>query len=217
MNVANAGPLIESIRFVHGTAPDIDFHAVRMNRSRAALFGCSDPIELSAILNLPEQLNRNSLYRCRVLYTERVLGIEWIPYERRIIRTLRLVEDDSIDYTHKYEDRSRINALYLRRSGCDEILIVKRGLITDTSFSNIAFFDGRGWITPAAPLLKGTKRERLLREGVLIEGEIAPDDLQKFSGASLINAFLDPERDAMIQIKNIFPYPSDEPIPPNRT
>lgn len=58
----------------------------------------------------------------------------------REIRSLRLVAaDDELDYHLKYADRSALARLLQRRDDCDEILIVRDGAITDTSYSNVAF------------------------------------------------------------------------------
>jgi len=70
-------------------------------------------------------------------------------------------------------------------------LIVKNSLITDTSIANIAFFDSIRWVTPALPLLKGTTREKLLREGKIFEENIHVDDLERFSKVALMNAMID--------------------------
>ena len=62
--------------------------------------------------------------------------------------------------------------MFLIRQDKDDILIVKNGLLTDTSIANIALYDGNDWYTPLHPLLKGTKRAELLDKGVLKEKEI---------------------------------------------
>ena len=86
-----------------------------------------------------------------------------------------------------------------------EILILKNGLITDVSFANIAFYDGKGWYTPDSPLLKGTKRAYYIEKGLLIEKRISPADLPKYQKARLINAMLDLEDSHDILIGNINP------------
>jgi 4-amino-4-deoxychorismate lyase len=90
-----------------------------------------------------------------------------------------------------------------RRGDCDDILIVKDGYITDTSFSNIVFFDGEKWVTPARPLLRGTMRESLLKRNLIGEENITVDDLNKIKEARLINAMLPLETGTAIQVENI--------------
>ena len=65
----------------------------------------------------------------------------------REIRSLKVVVDDRIDYSFKSADRSSLNRLTAQKGDCDEIIIVKNGLVTDTSFTNIAVFDGEQWLT----------------------------------------------------------------------
>jgi len=86
---------------------------------------------------------------------------------------------------------------------CDEILIIKQNLITDTSFSNITFFDGTRWITPSSPLLAGTMRSFLIQKQVIVEKEIRVTDLKDFEKARLINAMLPFESGSDIPVENI--------------
>ena len=65
--------------------------------------------------------------------------------------------------------QKKLNSLFQIRQDKDDILIVKNGLLTDTSIANIALYDGNDWYTPLHPLLKGTKRAELLDKGVLKE------------------------------------------------
>jgi 4-amino-4-deoxychorismate lyase len=183
--------LLESIRIKDGALFNAHLHNERMNRSRRALFGCGDEIELRDKVRVPEEFCAG-LVKCRVLYRTDVERVEFANYTKRTVRSLRIVRSDTIEYAHKYEDKSAIQALLALRDGCDDILIVKRGRITDTSFSNIAFFDGARWVTPAEPLLEGTMRAGLLAEGSLVEEEIRARDLARFQLARCINCMLDP-------------------------
>ena len=74
------------------------------------------------------------------------------------------------------------------KGDCDEIIIVKNGLVPDTSFTNIAVNDGDVWLTPKQPLLMGTKRAQLLGEGKLREADITLEQLMKDEKKSLIKA-----------------------------
>ncbi|MEO0333918.1 MAG: aminotransferase class IV, partial [Bacteroidota bacterium] len=124
---------------------------------------------------------------------------EYIP---RTIRSLRLVVHDSIQYDYKFKDHRLINHLFAQRKGADDSLIVKNGLVTDTSYSNIAFFDGQQWFTPNQPLLSGTARARLLDASILYEREITPTDLPHFTHCSLINAML-PLSECVVSVDSI--------------
>ena len=77
-----------------------------------------------------------------------------------------------------------------QRGDADEVVIVKNGLLTDTSYSNIALFDGQRWVTPRHPLLQGTMRQSLLDTGQLVERDIRDDEGGRYEKVSLINAMM---------------------------
>ena len=104
--------------------------------------------------------------------------VEYAPYHMRELKTLQVVEGGDISYEYKSTDRSRLNMLAEKKGNADEVIILKHGLLTDTSFTNIAIHDGNGWITPRRPLLYGTKRAALLDQGVLTEADITIGDLR---------------------------------------
>lgn len=68
---------------------------------------------------------------------------------------------------------------------------MKNGLLTDTSFTNVAVFDGERWLTPKHPLLLGTKRASLLERQVIKEADISVETLMNAQKVSLINAMID--------------------------
>lgn len=182
--------LLESIRVDEGRFFNLPFHERRLNASRRELFGAAEPVDLSASLSIPHRC-RAGLFKCRVLCDDRIRRVEFEAYTRRAVRSLKLVHDDAISYSHKTEDKSAFARLLELREERDDILIVKNGLLTDTSFSNIALFDGSRWHTPASPLLRGTKRAQLISEGILVEEYLTTEDLRRFTSVSLINAMLD--------------------------
>lgn len=107
--------------------------------------------------------------KCRVIYGREIEEITYTSYQIRPVHSLQIVYSDDIDYTYKSTDRSVINELFARRQEQDDILIVKNGLLTDTSIGNIALFDGNEWYTPKQPLLKGTRRASLLAMNLIKE------------------------------------------------
>jgi 4-amino-4-deoxychorismate lyase len=194
--------LLETIKVLSRTLQNTELHNTRMNRTRRELFGSSDYIDLNNYINFPEHL-RNNIYKCRVIYSENIEKVEFHPYTIKPVRTLQLIECDTLEYKYKYLDRNVFDEL-LQQTKCDDILIVKHKLITDTSYSNIVFYNGKKWITPATPLLCGTKREYLLRAGKIDEMEISVKDLKLFEKASLINSMIDLEESPTIEIQNIY-------------
>ena len=181
--------LFESIKILNRKLCNVEYHNERMNNARRELFGSKRSIDLNKVVVVPEDLS-NEVYKCRVIYSENIIAIDFQPYVKKSVRTLKVVHDDGISYAYKYEDRSKI-LRHLSSGDADEILIVKNGLITDTSYSNIVFSDGKNYLTPATPLLKGTKRAKLIDDKIIYEDEIRLGNLHKFKFIYLINAMLD--------------------------
>jgi 4-amino-4-deoxychorismate lyase len=194
--------LIESIKVVNWQLQNTGYHNERLNRSRKELFGIQDAADLSELILLPADLDSGT-FKCRIVYSKIVHSIEFLPYIPRQINSLRLVTADDIDYSYKFQDRNCFKEL-MKDIAEDDILIIKNGFITDTSFSNIVFFDGLNWIMPSTYLLNGTMRKYLLDTKKIIIRDIRPDDIKSFESAKLINAMLDLENSQTIPIKNIY-------------
>jgi 4-amino-4-deoxychorismate lyase len=183
-------PLVESVRIEDKRLQNIEYHNQRMNFARQKLFGCPDFIKLENIIETPQNID-NQVYKCRVEFLASILKIEIEAYTPKKIERLKLVYSDTIDYTYKSTDRGQLNLLLQQKGEADDIIIIKNGRITDSSFSNLAFFDGRNYFTPANPLLKGTCRQRLIDNGTIKEMKIQARDLRNFENVHLINAMLD--------------------------
>lgn len=180
--------LFETIKIIGGEPRNLSLHEERMNRSRHKLFGNSDLLNLAEYITVPDNA-KEGLVRCRVTFGTSVNSVEFFPYIPAGIRTLKIVEAGTLVYDHKYLDRSRLNAL-IDKSAADDILIIKNGCVTDASFANIVFTDGNRWITSDTPLLYGTMRELLIREGIIESDRIKIGDLALFTHFRLINAML---------------------------
>jgi len=194
--------LFETIKIDNSIVCNIDFHNDRMNRSRKALFNADDFFNLTKLIVVPKEI-KSGIVKCRILYDKEIRKIEFFKYAPRVIRSLKLIECNDIDYSFKFDDRTKLNELLKQKGNADDILIVKNKFITDTSFSNIVFHDGEKWITPSTPLLQGTKRTRLLKEGIIIEDEIKVNDMKGFKKAVLINAMVGFEEGAYIDVDRI--------------
>jgi len=178
--------LFETICIQNGAIQHLSLHQKRLDRSQAALFENFESIDLGKILRPP---TGTGTLKCRVLYAERLIDVTYEPYRPRSVKTLRIVESD-LDYGHKFRDRDTIDELFAQRGDADEILIVKKGLVTDTSIANVAFLKEKRWYTPKTPLLHGTTRERLIRSGFLIPREIRAEELESFEAFALLNAMI---------------------------
>ena len=113
-----------------------------------------------------------------------------------------MVYTEKLDYSHKYIERENLNALFTQKGECDDVLIVKKGMITDSSYANVVFFDGKDWWTPKTPLLKGTCRARLLHQGIINEVLLEVNDIKNFKGLKLVNSLRDMDQ-RMIPIDNL--------------
>jgi 4-amino-4-deoxychorismate lyase len=175
--------LIETIRIEDGKIFYIEYHNQRFNRSREELFGVGKHFDLSTILTPPPI----GVYRCRVLYSDTIKSVEYMPYSPKDIKSIKVIKSD-IEYNYKYANREELNLLLDNSS--DEILIIKDNLATDTSIANIAFWDRDRWITPKTPLLAGTTRQRLIDSGFLTQKNIKIDEIYQFNIVSLMNAMV---------------------------
>lgn len=189
---------VETIKIKNGKALALPYHQARMDRTISHLVSTSHEESISHFSFLISHFNHLSptpemdLYKARVVYgAEGVETIEYSPYKMKEIHSLKVVKNDDIDYTYKSTDRSQLNALAAQKGDCDEIIIVKNGLLTDTSFTNLALYDGSSWLTPKHPLLHGTKRAQLLEAGIIREADLTLEDLKRAQKVSLFNAMID--------------------------
>jgi len=195
-------PLIETIKVKEGKLQHLSYHQHRFEASYYKLYKQLTSIKLHEIIEVPETYEK-ACVKLRFLYNQTDCFCQYDYYQPKPITTVKLVVDDEIDYSLKWVDRKAFQRLSAQKGKADEILIVKNGRITDTSFTNIIFFNGKDWFTPKYPLLHGTARARLLNEKKIFTGDIRPDDLKTFQAFKLINAMLDFEEQPAIDIENI--------------
>lgn len=194
--------LLETIQIKHGKPINIDYHSARFNRARAELFGITEPLGLSRFIQIPTEC-LTGLYRCRLVYERDIEEIGFSAYQFRPVKSLKIVEAPDIDYAYKWADRKVFDDLLQQNNGADETIIAKNGLITDCTFANLAFWNGEKWFTPNTPLLKGTKRAKLLEERKIAETEIRVSDVGKYQKICLINSFRDLDFRDSIDVINI--------------
>lgn len=194
--------LLETIMVLNRQPVNLIWHQHRYERAMRELFGIEPVHDLESIISIPDDCDEGIL-RCRVVYGPGSGTVEFSSYVRKKISTLKLVYSNSIDYSFKYYDRTALTQLYDQRKDCDDIIVVKNGLLTDSYYANLVFFDGNEWVTPVAPLLKGTQRSRLLANNCIREAEITTDNYSSFEKVGLINAFNDLAVMPQIDICNV--------------
>lgn len=195
--------LLESLRIEHGQIGLPVYHNRRMNKARQVLFGATDMLDVRQCIG-EATLPQDGVYKCRVLYKTDVQHVEFVPYQKRTVRSLKLVPvPTGFDYAWKYANRTGLDTLFQQRGKCDDVLLVRDGLLTDTSYSNIALFDGVQWHTPAHPLLRGVRVESLIDAGKLHPADIHQRDIPRFRKVILLNAMLGFEDAVEIDVRCI--------------
>ena len=193
--------LLESIKLLDGEFYNLDYHERRMTTSLKKLFQSRSAIHLQDRLQ-SQNPPATGLYKCRIVYGSNLFDIEYVPYNPASPQSLKIVESNTIEYEHKYANRVDIDSLYAKREECDEIIITKNGLVTDSSYANIIFRQDNCWYTPKKPLLKGVKRQELLDKGLIKEKEIPLQDVIQYESIKLINAMRGLEQQE-IDVSNI--------------
>jgi 4-amino-4-deoxychorismate lyase len=195
--------LFETIKVINKKPLNISFHNERMNRSRYELFGLKSELNLTEQIEIPEDISKD-VYRCKVIYSDTIKDVEFRKYSPRNIEKLHLITNDEIEYSYKYLDRKPLDDLVIENCSDEneDILVVKNGRVTDTSYSNIVLFDGKEWHTPKFPLLKGTKRAKLIYEKRILEKDILLEDLMRYEKIILVNAMLDFDLDKSYPIRD---------------
>jgi len=194
--------LLETIKIANRKFENIFFHNERMNNSRKKLFGATDNLKIEDIVQVPFYVT-DGIYKLRIVYSSEIEKIEFLPYKIKNINKLKLIRDDYLEYNFKFADRKALTNHLQNANDADEIIIIKNGLVTDTSYSNLIFFEGKKWVTPSSYLLNGTKRQLLLSTGKIREGVIKEEDIKKYICLKMINAMIDFDESPPIDIKNI--------------
>lgn len=178
----------EVLKLKDGVLLNLAGHQERVNKTLGDFYRTE--IDLSVLREQIPAGMKSGLFKCRVLYSGRIESVEFAPYVFRRPVRVGVVTDNQIDYAYKYADRSRLNAL-LRESGCDDILIVKNGFVTDASSSSLVFESSGRKFTPKDFLLPGTKRKLLLERNEIEEVRIPVAEIRSFDTVYLINAMID--------------------------
>ncbi len=189
MNQHNDFPFFESIRLQDGAFCLLAMHQHRMEETLENHQINQPVFDLKTYLHsftFPEK----GLFKCRLDYGKTLAMPEFIPYRPKLIRTLKCIDCDDVSYNFKYNNREQIAACFAKRGQADDVVILRNGLITDTSYCNIVFFDGKEWITPESPLLKGVQRTFLLNQACIKSGRLHRDDIKNFQKFRLFNAMI---------------------------
>lgn len=199
---------IESIKIEDQEIFLLDHHQKRVNATFAH-FGKEGAIDLKKIYqNL--QHDEDGLFKLKITYSlDKKFRTVMIPYAIPEILNFQLVENNSYDYSFKFEDRHELEKMKMKAKA-EEIIIVKNNHITDTSFSNLLFKRGKDWYTPSTYLLNGVQRQYLLSRKKIKEAEITMQNIKEFSHFQLINALNDFDDMFVYPISKIINLPEND-------
>lgn len=199
---------IESIKIEDKKIFLSDFHQKRVDQTFAH-FGKESSIDLAKIFKNLEH-DEDGLFKLRIAYDlDKRIRTQMIPYAIPEIQDFQLVENNSFDYSFKFEDRKELEKMKMK-SKAEEIIIVKNNHITDTSFTNILFLKGKDWFTPTTYLLNGVQRQNLLKQKKIKEAEITLQNIKQFTHFQLINALNDFDDMFIYPIDRIINLPGNE-------
>ena len=177
----NRETFFETIKVMNGIPLALPYHSERMQRTM--------PNAPQLNLEVPEQFAFGT-YKCRVVYSSQIESIEYLPYTLPDISCVKLVQAPELQYASKFQDRSAIDAFVSAHSEYDDVIFIQDNLITDASFANIAILKDGQWLTPAKPLLHGTKRKQLLDRNLIKPADITPQQLLETDAVYYINAMI---------------------------
>lgn len=199
---------IETIHYKNGEMPLIHWHNQRFLSTQKENWNAIIYPNISDILQKKLEnysFDKDIPYKIRLVYGQDSLQVDVEKYTQKSISELYLIHANEIEYSYKFFDRSKLNQLKTKISTEDEIIAVKQNRITDTSFTNIALFDGDKWYTPLNPLLKGVQRQYLIEKNILHPKEILIQDISNYSQIALFNAMVNWENAWKFSIDQINP------------
>jgi 4-amino-4-deoxychorismate lyase len=183
----------ESIKLLDGKLHLLDLHSERLNATRKTFFENIKDIDLEKELMIPCEKN-SGLYKVKVVYSKYLESVTIDNYTIKNHHKIKLLEKPEIKYDFKFLDRKNLEEDFNQEADFDDIIFLKNDLLTDATYSNLAFFDGKTWFTPENCLLNGVKRKAWLDSGIITEKKILKDDIQGFQKIAFINAMRDFEK-----------------------
>lgn len=196
-------PFLESVGVYDGQAPLLPYHQARVDRTFAAFYPEQKPLDLKTLWEKTDFPSGH--IKWRIPYNARESDPKITPFPTRNIEQLQIVVDDTVEYAYKFTERDRLDALYEQKANvADEILIIRKGLLTDAYYYNVVVIMGPDLLTPRQPLLPGVMRAFCLKQEKIQCADIRVADLTAAEGVYLINALHPLERAAFIERERIF-------------
>ncbi len=193
-------PLFESIRVEDGKVHLLEYHQARLEQSFLKLFNRKCSWNLKNIL---PDIPKTGLHKLRFLYNENSFSFETEPYRNQEIKSLKFIEIEDYTYDLKFTDRSFLSKVFAQRENCDDVLMTRKGYLTDTSYCNVILFDGERWLTPEKPLFDGVQRQFLMDQKKISPQQIHASELHNFQSFILVNAMRGFDKRFLQSIKEI--------------
>ena len=194
---------IESICLLDGELRNLDYHQKRFEDTRITHFPNAPFISLEEAIEIPSD-KLDGKYKVRVEYAQEIISIEILPYQQKEVNKIAIYEvERELTYSYKYADRWFFD-LYLKETGCDDLVLVRANYITDTTYTNLIFFNGEEWHTPTTSLLQGTMQRSLMDQGMIKEKNIKLSDLEKYQAFKRINAMMNFDEAPILDISILF-------------
>lgn len=181
---------LETIKLKDGEFFRLNLHQQRIEKTISLNYQGAGFFDLTDFLH-QQDIPDSGLFKCRLVYDNQNRSVEFLPYYIRPINSLKLVEADIPASLFKTEDRQLYNAAFAQRGEADDVLIVRNAMLTDSSYCNVALFNGREWLTPSLPLLYGTQRQFLISQQIIQEADISVDSISEFQSICLFNAMIE--------------------------
>jgi 4-amino-4-deoxychorismate lyase len=179
---------LETICIENGVIKNLPYHQKRVNDTFESFYPTLFSFNLSEGLS-KQNIPSTGVFRCRIIYEEKIKRIDFIPYQEKKIATLKIINSGEFDYGFKWADRSYFEHVLLENKNVDEVLFELDGKIQDCTMANVALLKSNIWYTPKNPLHWGTTRARLIHENKIQETDILVDELSSYSHICLINVF----------------------------
>lgn len=195
--------LLETIRIIEGKPQNLSAHEERITRSQLALDGERLLSPLEEIFDeTPPPLF--GILKARIIYNHDLFKIEYQSYQKAKINKLKIHRENSIYYPHKFADRSAFESIKKSLSEYTEALIVIGERVTDTTYTNLAFWNGNKWLTPEFPMLQGTMRSLLINQNTIELMDISVNDLDNFQKIRLFNSMMPWDEAIEIPISQVY-------------
>lgn len=179
---------IESIRVFGGKAENLSYHQARVRDTFAHHFRNRKPVSLQQVIddNPPPE---NGLFKLRIVYSETVEVAEYLPYLTPHFKIFRCFSvPDDFEYQFKSANRQLFDEIS-QKAGADVLpVLIRKGVVTDSTITNLIFKKRDQWFTPTSLLLQGVQLQKVTEAFPLHRIKIRETEIETFDAIYPINA-----------------------------